>query len=119
MSVHGCAAHPRWSTWYHRAHCAAAAADHWKASGLDLAPILQAPEAPEGAVRHCVTTQDHGLDRALDHAFLDACRPAIEDDAIAQHLAEDGGSLIDDRREWDGENDAAVAVNAGVVDEPR
>ena len=58
---------------------AAAAADHWKASGLDLAPILQAPEAPEGAVRHCVTTQDHGLDRALDHAFLDACRPAIED----------------------------------------
>jgi len=58
---------------------AEAAVDHWKAAGLDLAPILMPPEAPEGAVRRCVTTQDHGLDRALDHEFLDACRPAIED----------------------------------------
>jgi glutamate synthase (NADPH/NADH) large chain len=58
---------------------AAAAVDHWKASGLDLAPILQAPDAPEGAVRHRVADQDHGLDKALDHAFLEACRPAFED----------------------------------------
>ncbi len=54
------------------------AVEHWKASGLDLSPILLAPEAPGGAVRHRVNEQDHGLDRALDHAFLDACRPAIE-----------------------------------------
>ena len=58
---------------------AAAAVDHWKAAGLDLAPILLPPEAPAGAPRRCVTTQDHGLDRALDHAFLEVCRPAIED----------------------------------------
>jgi glutamate synthase (NADPH/NADH) large chain len=58
---------------------AAAAVDHWKASGLDLSPILEAPDAPEGAVRHRVADQDHGLDKALDHAFLEACRPAIED----------------------------------------
>jgi glutamate synthase domain-containing protein 3 len=29
-------------------------------------------------VRYCIHEQDHGLDRALDHAFLDHCRPAIE-----------------------------------------
>jgi glutamate synthase (NADPH/NADH) large chain len=51
---------------------------HWKAAGLDLAPILVEPELPEGAVRHCIQEQDHGLDKALDHAFLDTCRPAIE-----------------------------------------
>jgi len=51
---------------------------HWKAAGLDLAPILVEPELPEGAVRHCIQAQDHGLNRALDHAFMDACRPAIE-----------------------------------------
>ncbi|MGA2836176.1 MAG: glutamate synthase large subunit [Acidimicrobiales bacterium] len=55
------------------------AVDHWKASGLDLAPILLAPDAPEGAVRHRVADQDHGLDKALDHSFLEACRPAIEE----------------------------------------
>ena len=58
---------------------AAEAVDHWKASGLDLAPILVPPELPEGAVRYCVNEQDHGLDRALDHQFLERCRPAIED----------------------------------------
>ena len=56
----------------------AQAIDHWKASGLDLTPILVAPELPEGAVRYCITEQDHGLDRALDHAFLEQCRPAID-----------------------------------------
>ncbi|HEY5098311.1 MAG TPA: glutamate synthase-related protein, partial [Acidimicrobiales bacterium] len=58
---------------------AAEAVDHWKASGLDLAPILIPPELPEGAFRYCVNQQDHGLDRALDHQFLEQCRPAIED----------------------------------------
>ncbi len=54
------------------------AVDHWKASGLDLAPILLPPPAPEGAPRSCRRAQDHGLERALDHAFLEACRPAVE-----------------------------------------
>jgi glutamate synthase (NADPH/NADH) large chain len=58
---------------------AAQAVDHWKASGLDLTPILRQPDLPEGADRHCTQTQDHGLDRALDHQFMEACRPAIED----------------------------------------
>ena len=55
------------------------AVDHWKASGLDLSPILAAPEGREGAPRSHRTTQDHGLDKALDHAFLEACRPAIDE----------------------------------------
>ncbi len=54
------------------------AVDHWKASGLDLSPILVEPELAPGAVRYCVNEQDHGLDRALDHAFLDQCMSAIE-----------------------------------------
>ncbi|MGA3148369.1 MAG: glutamate synthase large subunit, partial [Acidimicrobiales bacterium] len=60
---------------------AARAIDHWKAAGLDLSPILVQTELAEGAVRYCNSQQDHGLDRALDHAFLEACRPAIEDGA--------------------------------------
>jgi glutamate synthase (NADPH/NADH) large chain len=55
------------------------AVDHWKATGLDLTPILVNPELPEGAVRYCINEQDHGLDRALDHAFLEQCRPAIDE----------------------------------------
>jgi glutamate synthase (NADPH/NADH) large chain len=54
------------------------AVGHWKAKGLDLSPILVMPELRDGAVRHCIHKQDHGLDRALDHAFLEKCRPAIE-----------------------------------------
>jgi len=63
---------------------AAAAVDHWKASGLDLAPILVTPDLREGAVRHRVADQDHGLDKALDQQFLELCRPAIEDGTPVQ-----------------------------------
>ncbi len=42
------------------------AVDHWKAAGLDLSPILHVPELPEGAALRNTTTQDHGLDKALD-----------------------------------------------------
>ncbi len=54
------------------------AVDHWKAEGLDLSAVLADVDVPDGAARRCVTTQDHGLERALDHQFLEACRPAIE-----------------------------------------
>jgi len=54
------------------------AVEHWKAAGLDLAPVLRQPDLPDGAARHCTQTQDHGLDRALDHQFLEACLPALE-----------------------------------------
>src|SRR5680860_814385 len=40
------------------------AVDHWKVSGLDLAPVLHVPQLPEGAARHQTVPQDHGLARA-------------------------------------------------------
>jgi glutamate synthase (NADPH/NADH) large chain len=57
---------------------ASGAVAHWKAAGLDLAPILAMPDVPEGTVAHHARLQDHGLHKALDHQFLDACRPALE-----------------------------------------
>jgi glutamate synthase domain-containing protein 3 len=54
------------------------AVDHWKAAGLDLAPILYKPELPEGTVRHQVVPQDHGLDRALDMRLIEQCEAALE-----------------------------------------
>jgi len=55
------------------------AVEHWKAKGLDLTPILDVPESPYGDARHQTRLQDHGLERALDHRFLEACTPALVD----------------------------------------
>jgi glutamate synthase (NADPH/NADH) large chain len=52
------------------------AVDHWKASGLDLSPILHRPDV-DGPL-HCVTTQDHGLGKALDNQLLSLCADALE-----------------------------------------
>ncbi|MGH1503562.1 MAG: glutamate synthase large subunit [Acidimicrobiales bacterium] len=54
-----------------------AALDHWKASGLDLAPVLYMPELTEGAERRCVQSQDHGLDEALDQTLIALAQPAL------------------------------------------
>ncbi|MPY94118.1 MAG: glutamate synthase large subunit [Acidimicrobiia bacterium] len=54
------------------------AVDHWKAAGLDLRPILYVPPLEEGADRHCTTTQDHSLDKALDNTLIELARPALE-----------------------------------------
>jgi glutamate synthase (NADPH/NADH) large chain len=55
------------------------AVGHWKARGLDLSPILVAPDISAEEPRHRVTTQDHGLNRALDRQLIEACQPALED----------------------------------------
>jgi glutamate synthase (NADPH/NADH) large chain len=52
------------------------AVEHWKASGLDLSPILHEP-AVEGS-RRCTTSQDHGLTRAMDRELITLCAPALE-----------------------------------------
>ena len=44
------------------------AIDHWKASGLDLAPLLIAPR--DKSPRRNVTKQDHGLVNALDNELI-------------------------------------------------
>jgi glutamate synthase (NADPH/NADH) large chain len=54
------------------------AVEHWKASGLDLAPVLAVPELPAGASRRAVTTQDHGLTKALDHTLIALSGDALE-----------------------------------------
>ncbi|WP_404347893.1 glutamate synthase large subunit [Phycicoccus jejuensis] len=54
------------------------AVQHWKASGLDLGPVLAAVESPDGSgIRHRVA-QDHGLEKALDHQLIAAARDAID-----------------------------------------
>jgi glutamate synthase (NADPH/NADH) large chain len=52
---------------------------HWKASGLDLSTVLARPDVPESVGRRQTVLQDHGLDKALDHQFLDECAPALDD----------------------------------------
>ena len=54
------------------------AIDHWKASGLDLTPILHVPERPFGDELYNTKGQDHGLDRALDVQLISAARSAID-----------------------------------------
>ncbi len=55
---------------------------HWKAAGLDLSPVLTMPDVPEGMSRHQARCQDHGLEKALDHQFLSACAPALDDGTL-------------------------------------
>ena len=50
---------------------------HWKASGLDLAPLLQAPVFDTDAPRRNSTTQDHGLERALDNQLIELAAAAL------------------------------------------
>lgn len=51
---------------------------HYKAAGLDLRPILTPVDSPFGGERRCVTTQDHGLDAALDQQLIRDAKPALE-----------------------------------------
>ncbi|MFN8195036.1 MAG: glutamate synthase large subunit [Nocardioidaceae bacterium] len=54
---------------------------HWKASGLDLTPILHQPSLSGQLAeqdRFCTKTQDHGLDKALDNKLVMLAEPAIE-----------------------------------------
>jgi glutamate synthase (NADPH/NADH) large chain len=53
-----------------------AATEHWKASGLDLSPILVSPKA--NAVRSNTSQQDHGLTAALDNQLISLAKPALE-----------------------------------------
>ncbi len=62
-----------------------AAIGHWKAHGLDLAPILAEAENPyEGQSRFCTRGQDHGLDRALDRVFIEQAAAALADGSVVE-----------------------------------
>ncbi|GAB2975317.1 glutamate synthase large subunit [Amycolatopsis acidiphila] len=53
------------------------AVEHWKAAGLDLAPIFHVPELEPRAARHQVVAQDHGLDKALDNTLIQLAEGAL------------------------------------------
>ena len=53
------------------------AIQHWKTSGLDLAPIFYSPKLKKGAKRHCASSQDHGLHKALDQELIKLSEPAL------------------------------------------
>ncbi|WP_265446810.1 glutamate synthase large subunit [Flexivirga meconopsidis] len=54
------------------------AVEHWKAAGLDLAPILADVELPDGSARRHIVAQDHGLEKALDQQLIMMSRDALE-----------------------------------------
>ena len=52
---------------------------HWKAEGIDLAPVLTPAQKPHPDVEvYCTTEQDHGLKDALDNELIAACHKAIQ-----------------------------------------
>ncbi|MCA9831690.1 MAG: glutamate synthase large subunit [Dehalococcoidia bacterium] len=54
------------------------AVDHWKAQGIDLSAILYRPDSAPEVATHSVTTQDHGLEKALDNTLIELAMPALE-----------------------------------------
>jgi glutamate synthase (NADPH) large chain len=54
------------------------AVTHWKASGLDISPILAVPQNPYGQTMIQSVGQDHGLEEALDQQLIELARPAID-----------------------------------------
>ena len=51
------------------------AVDHWKASGLNLEPLLVRPDVDSAL--HNTVKQDHGLDAALDNRLIELAQPAL------------------------------------------
>ena len=55
------------------------AVEHWKADGLDLAPVLHRPAGvPADQPRHRTVAQDHGLEKALDVTLIQMSGDALE-----------------------------------------
>jgi glutamate synthase (NADPH/NADH) large chain len=50
-----------------------------KARTIDLARVLYRPAVPAGTATYKCESQDHRLDRALDHKLIEAARPALEE----------------------------------------
>ena len=52
--------------------------EHWKARGLDFSRIFHQPQIGAEVPRFHTETQDHGLDKALDHRLIELAKPALE-----------------------------------------
>ncbi|MFM8721739.1 MAG: glutamate synthase-related protein, partial [Acidimicrobiaceae bacterium] len=55
------------------------AVDHWKARGLDISPILMAPQNPYKQTPYKSTAQDHALNEALDNRLIIDCANSLDD----------------------------------------
>jgi glutamate synthase domain-containing protein 2/glutamate synthase domain-containing protein 3 len=54
------------------------AREHWKAKGLDLAPVLYVPEIAADVARRNTCRQDPGLASVIDHKLIAAAKPALD-----------------------------------------
>ncbi|MCW5604823.1 MAG: glutamate synthase large subunit, partial [Burkholderiales bacterium] len=52
--------------------------EHWKARGLDFSRIFHQPQVGPEIARSHTESQDHGLDKALDHRLIELAAPALE-----------------------------------------
>ena len=55
------------------------AVNHWKARGLDISPILMAPQNPYKQTPYNSTTQDHALKEAIDNKLIVDCAKSLDD----------------------------------------
>jgi glutamate synthase (NADPH/NADH) large chain len=65
------------------------AIEHWKASGMDLTPILRGPEFPESAPRKNGRAQDHELDEHFDNQLIQAAHDVL----ASEHPGAEGATL--------------------------
>jgi glutamate synthase (NADPH/NADH) large chain len=97
----------------------ALAVSHWKAAGLDLSPVLHAPEGSLDGPLHQVTAQDHGLDRALDHTLIQLAEGALTDglpvhlDLPIRNVNRTVGTMLgyEVTKRWGGEGLPADTIN--------
>jgi glutamate synthase (NADPH/NADH) large chain len=54
------------------------ALEHWKAKGVDLSKVLHQMQPKEGVAIYNCETQNHNLDKALDHQLIAEAREALE-----------------------------------------
>ncbi|MBI3381207.1 MAG: glutamate synthase subunit alpha [Aquabacterium sp.] len=62
--------------------------EHWKAQGLDFSRVFALPPVPAEVPRLHVSTQDHGLDKALDVRLIEKAQPAIQRGEKVQFMEE-------------------------------
>ena len=77
------------------------AIQHWKTEGLDFTGIFTVPDAGrEVAIFNC-ESQDHGLDQALDHMFIEKAAAALEhgnqvrlEDVVVSNVNRSVGAML-------------------------
>ncbi|MBF0571748.1 MAG: glutamate synthase large subunit [Candidatus Omnitrophica bacterium] len=58
--------------------------DHWKAMNIDLTNILHRPDVPKGVSIHHSSTQEHGLEKALDNTLIAQSQQAIDQQKVVK-----------------------------------